>query len=185
MDLLFKNPTYFFETYFAFSPIEFLVVFLCCCVVLGLLCFKRFHSKTGRIIFVVISSLYLATLIGVTLLNTNRIEMQSLNLNPVNNIKELFGESRVHQLRGCISNILFFLPLGILGAIYFRKHKIILTVITGSAISVVLEILQYTLHRGCAETMDVICNTLGALLGASATVFISFIINRNYNAKER
>ena len=184
MDLLFKNPTYFFETYFSFSPIDFFVAFLCCCAILSLLCVKRFHSKTGRIVFIVISSLYLAALIGVTLLNSNRVEMQSLNMNPINNINELFGENSVHQLRGCLSNILFFVPLGILGAINFRKHKIILTVVTGLTVSVILEALQYVLHRGCAESMDVICNTFGALLGATVTVFILYIFNRNHKAKE-
>ena len=177
MDLLFKNPTYFFETYFSFSPIEYLVAFLCCCAILSLLCVKRFHSKTGRIVFIVISSLYLAALIGVTLLNINRVEMHTLHLNPINNINELFGENGVHQLRGCLSNILFFVPLGIMGAIYFRKHKIILTVVTGLTVSIILEALQFVLHRGCAETMDVICNTLGAFFGAVISVVIISIMN--------
>ena len=178
MDILFKNPTYFFETYFDYSLVDFLVVFICCCIIISILCLKRFHSKIGRIFFVIVSSLYLATLIGVTILNANRVEMQSLNLSPITNIKELFGVMSIHQWRGCLSNVLFFIPFGVLGAIYFRKRRIVFTVLSGLVVSIVLEVLQYLLHRGCAETMDVICNFLGTFIGAVFTVGIIGLINK-------
>ncbi|MBQ6152941.1 MAG: VanZ family protein [Ruminococcus sp.] len=184
MDLLLKNPMYFFETYFAFSPIGFLIAFAVAVIVLAILCRHRFRSRTSRWIFIVIASLYLAVLIGITLLNTNRISSQSMNLNPMNNIREMFGDMGVHQVRGCISNIIFFIPFGIFVSIYFKYKRIIWSLLLSFCASVIIEALQFVLHRGCAETMDVVCNTLGAVIGAAITVLMINMIKRNNKAKE-
>ena len=184
MDLLLKNPQYFFETYFSFSPIGFLIVLAVSVLVLSILCRNRFNNRLGKWIYIVVSSIYLAILIGITILNNNRIDAQSVNLNPLNNLRELFGEIGVHQLRGCISNLIFFIPFGIFVSIYFKNKRLIWSLLLSFCASVIIEALQFVLHRGCAETMDVICNTLGAVIGAAITVLMINMIKRNNIAKE-
>lgn len=185
MDLLFKNPAYFIKTYFSFSPIGFLVSFAVFFIIIALSCRKRFKSRIGKWFFIILSSLYLATLVGVTLLNENRTETIVLHLNPLDNIRELFDDSmRVHQMRGCLSNIIFFIPFGVFGAIYYKKHKVVYSLLSGFLVSLIIETLQYALHRGCLETMDIICNTLGTLIGASITVLLIVLIYRKHKTKE-
>ena len=185
MDLLFKNPSYFIKTYFSFSPIGFLVALTGFFIVMIFLSRKRFKSRIGKWGFIILSSFYLATLVGMTLLSVGRVGTAVIHLNPLDNIRDLFDyDASVHQLRGCLSNIVLFIPLGVFSAIYFRKHKVIYSLLSGFLVSLIIEILQYALHRGCAETMDVICNTIGALIGAVLTVLFMKWIYRKHQTKE-
>lgn len=60
-----------------------------------------------------------------------------------------------------LQNIAFFIPLGLL--IPVKNWKVM--VITAVMFSTVIEITQYIGGFGLAETDDVICNTLGAMIG--------------------
>lgn len=145
---------------------------------------KHFRSTVLRWIYIVLFSVYLATLIGITLLSTNRADIQMINLNPIININDMFGEMGAHQLRGCISNIVLFVPFGAFTAIIVRRHKIQLSLLVGMIASIMIEALQYVLRRGCAETIDVICNTAGAFLGALMIITVLYIIKTNSKHKE-
>ena len=172
MDLLLKNPKYFFDTYFSFSLMGFLVAFLCFGIIIFFLCGKRFGKRASKWIFVILSSGYLAMLVGITLLNKNRGVIAQPNLNPLYNIQDMFGEMGVHQIRGCLSNVLLFVPLGVFSAVFFVDKKFRNSLISSIIISVAIEALQFIFHRGCAETMDVICNVSGAVIGALVTIRI-------------
>ena len=107
-----------------------------------------------------------------------------IHLNPLDNIYDLFDyDASVHQLRGCLSNIILFIPFGVFSSIFFKKHKVLYSLFSGFFVSLIIEILQYALHRGCAETMDVICNTIGALIGAVIMLFMK-LIYRKHQTKE-
>ena len=177
MDLLFKNPPYFFKTYFNFSPLSFAISFIVIFVIVFLICRKRFSSLRTRLLFAIPASLYGALLICITL-NVNRSDTQGLILNPIENVQALFTDMRVHQLRGMQSNIVFFIPCGVFSAIYFKRKKLLFSFLFGAALSVSIEALQFVFRRGYTETMDVICNTLGATIGAAITIIILFIINQ-------
>lgn len=181
MDLLFKNPTYFFETYFSFDPLEFIITFVIVLAVHILLCRKRFSSLWARVVFIIISSLYFSVLIGITLLGAGREDKQLLALDPIKNFSDLFRDdiTRTHQLRAIKSNTVLFIPCGILSAVYFKRKKVLFSVVFGFALSFVIELLQFVFSRGCAETMDVVCNTLGAAIGAAITALIILIINKS------
>lgn len=60
-----------------------------------------------------------------------------------------------------LQNIAFFIPFGLL--IPLRNWKAV--VITAIVFSTVIEIAQYFGGYGLAELDDVICNTLGAMIG--------------------
>lgn len=177
MDLLFKNPPYFFKTYFNFSLPAFAISFVVILVILLVLCRKRFRSRAIRVLFAIPASLYGALLICITL-NVNRSDTQGLILNPIENFRALFTEMRIHQLRGMQSNIFLFIPCGVFSALHFKQRKLLFSILFGAALSVLIEVLQFVFRRGYTETMDVICNTLGAAIGAATTIFILYIINQ-------
>lgn len=60
-----------------------------------------------------------------------------------------------------LQNIAFFIPFGVLLPV--KKWKAVL--ITAFIFSVAIEIVQYFGGYGLAELDDVICNTLGAMIG--------------------
>lgn len=65
-----------------------------------------------------------------------------------------------------LKNILFFIPFGLFMPI--KDWKAVL--ITAVTLSVAVEITQYFGGFGLAEVDDVICNTLGAMIGFGAMV---------------
>lgn len=75
--------------------------------------------------------------------------------------------------REMLMNVFLFFPLGLtlsnaLPRKWHRWLRIILTTLIGCALSAGIEYAQYRYALGLAETDDVICNTLGALLGAAS-----------------
>ena len=75
--------------------------------------------------------------------------------------------------REMLMNIFLFFPLGLtlsnaLPQKWHRWGRIILTTLVGCALSAGIEYAQYRCALGLAETDDVICNTLGAFLGATS-----------------
>lgn len=60
-----------------------------------------------------------------------------------------------------INNILFFIPFGIL----LPARKLWAVLVSAFCLSVVVETIQYLGGYGLAEMDDVICNTLGAVVG--------------------
>lgn len=72
-----------------------------------------------------------------------------------------------------LMNVFLFFPLGLTlsNALPRRWNcwlRIIVTVLAGCVLSAGIEYAQYRFALGMAETDDVICNTLGAFLGAAS-----------------
>lgn len=73
--------------------------------------------------------------------------------------------------RSMLMNVFIFVPLGMSLVFVFRGStfkRIMLTVLIGFLLSVLVEALQYFFSLGLAETDDVICNTVGTLIGSTA-----------------
>ena len=75
--------------------------------------------------------------------------------------------------REMLMNVFLFFPLGLtlsnaLPRTWHRWLRIALTALTGCVLSAGIEYAQYRFALGMAETDDVICNTLGAFVGASS-----------------
>ena len=75
--------------------------------------------------------------------------------------------------REMLMNVFLFFPLGLtlsnaLPRKWHRWGRIILTALIGCILSAGIEYVQYRYALGLAETDDVICNTLGAFLGAAS-----------------
>ena len=85
--------------------------------------------------------------------------------------------------REMLMNVFLFFPLGLtlstaLPRKWHRWGRIILTTLVGCALSAGIEYAQYRYALGLAETDDVICNTLGAFLGA-ASLLVAHAIEKS------
>lgn len=85
--------------------------------------------------------------------------------------------------REMLMNVFLFFPLGLTlsNALPRRWHRwlrISLTTLVGCVLSAGIEYTQYRCALGLAETDDVICNTMGAFLGA-ASLLIAHAIEKN------
>lgn len=81
-----------------------------------------------------------------------------------------FQEAR-HQpelYRSMLMNVFLFFPLGLTLPYALQEkwnRKGLLTIFLALGFSIGIELVQYHFHLGRAETDDVICNTLGCIIG--------------------
>lgn len=74
--------------------------------------------------------------------------------------------SRPDLLVENIMNVIVFIPIGmILGSLLRVKGSWLIALLIGCSVSVTIEAMQYFLHRGFAETDDVMHNTVGCVIG--------------------
>ena len=90
--------------------------------------------------------------------------------------------------RSALMNVFLFFPLGLtlsnaLPRRWNRWLRIGVTTLAGCLLSAGIEYAQYRLALGLAETDDVLCNTLGALLGAASLLVAHAIESHKERAR--
>ena len=70
-----------------------------------------------------------------------------------------------------VSNILMFIPIGLVGAEWKSRKGLLYAVL----FSILIEVLQFITHRGLFEFDDMLNNTLGSLIGFFICVFVKKI----------
>lgn len=111
---------------------------------------------------------YLGGLAAITFMDRiDEIGMQmGIQLHPFLAFREAWNNFTLQTWLNPLLNIAMFLPLGVLLPLAikpFRRWYWILT--AGAGTSLVIELLQYILGLGQADVDDLICNTLGTMLG--------------------
>lgn len=76
-----------------------------------------------------------------------------------------FSSGKNEMLPEIIMNVAFFIPIGLLMACAFNSIKLWKVFCFGCSLSLMIEVFQFFLKRGLAETDDIIHNTLGCLIG--------------------
>lgn len=94
--------------------------------------------------------------------------------------ESIFKIRRLSLARQILLNILVMIPIGLLlPMVYHRcRHPYLLTILTGFALSILTETLQYFTHLGLCELDDILDNTLGCLLGVLLFQFGAWVMNR-------
>lgn len=163
MDLLIKNFPYFMETYFNVPwwevAICLMIIFLICLYFIRKVCDER------SILWNFLFAMVLTIIIIVSLLNRSRNRTRIVILNPYDTLNAIWN-GEIHVIRQTFSNVILYIPFGIVLTIILEKQKKA-AVYMGILLSVCIEVLQYLFARGYSESMDVICNTLGNLIGIS------------------
>ncbi len=76
-------------------------------------------------------------------------------------------------------NVIVFIPIGmILGSLLRVKGSWLIALLIGCSVSVTIEAMQYFLHRGFAETDDVMHNTVGCVIGYGIYKLVRYGYNR-------
>ena len=128
---------------------------------------KKFISYALNVSIIV----YVIIILLVTLVSRNVQMSREISIVPFS-----YLDSQ-DKIRGNLMNILLFYPLGILSGTKWKKKRYILS---GTFMSLVIEISQYFWNLGYAEVDDVINNTIGMALGVSVMlVFEKFYLHYN------
>lgn len=102
-------------------------------------------------------------------------------LAPFSALKEAKAEPE--RYRSMLMNVFLFFPLGMACANAFPdkmkiRRRVLIAVVVGFALSTAVEYIQYRFSLGMAETDDVICNTLGALVGSLSAALADYLEKR-------
>lgn len=146
---------------------------------------KSRTEKVFKCIFAILGFFYVLAVIKTTFLRDGiRLETNIYHLIPFGEIQDYRDgvKSLNSLLMNYLGNIAMFFPLGIFLPIFFKKLNFGKVVLSGLLISVIIEVSQYFLSSGYADTDDVIMNTLGAALGAITFFYILKGKKRHFKA---
>ena len=107
---------------------------------------------------------YTALLLHFTVFIRNTTGKHEMILMPLWSYVAIHGGMKV-LMQEVLSNVVVFIPIGFLLGIVLRKSGLAGVMAVGIGISVVIELLQFTMMRGFCETDDVIHNAVGCLIG--------------------
>ena len=115
---------------------------------------------------------YLFLVLAVTVFLRNYSEEPNIILEPFHSYREYYiNDFTWFEIR---ANVLLFVPIGFLLPMTFKKP--LFSFVTGVMVSVMIELLQFVLHRGLCETDDVISNTIGLVIGMAAYAAVIMIV---------
>lgn len=77
-------------------------------------------------------------------------------------------------------NILLFLPFGFLFPLFRRNSGLLRTILSGAAVSLIIEVVQPVVGRSC-DINDLILNTFGVLISALLFFLVRFLRRRKEN----
>ena len=155
--------------------IETLVMYVAWTVAMLLL-----RGRARKVVGIIGALLAFALIMGFTLFGRSNGK-DEVSLIPF--ISFVNAKTQPELYRTMFMNMLLFLPLG-LSLPYALpdkiKHKALVSITSGLILSVFVEALQFVFHMGRCETDDVLMNTLGMLIGASA-YFIFLTLTKRKN----
>lgn len=126
----------------------------------------RTRFPKGQAVAVLLLSCYLGGLAAVTFMNRMDGMRMGVQLRPFLAFWEAWNNFTLQVWLNPLLNVAMLLPMGALlpfAAKPFRRWYWTLT--AGAGTSLAVEALQYVLDRGQADVDDLLCNTLGAMLG--------------------
>lgn len=133
---------------------------------------KLFWSMNLCVLVVAVSAVLYLTVFS------RKVGIYDVVLVPFSALSE--AKKEPERYRSMLMNVFLFFPLGMACANAFSDkmkvwHRVIVSVVIGFALSTAVEYIQYRFSLGMAETDDVICNTLGALVGSLSVILADFL----------
>lgn len=128
------------------------------------------HERVWRNLNLILFIISALTIVYITLLDRTPGKYDCI-LRPFASLTAAKHRSELY--RSMLMNIFLFFPAG-LSLVYLlpkRWHcslRILLTVLIGCLLSIAIESSQYYFALGTVETDDVLCNTMGAFIGATS-----------------
>lgn len=139
------------------------------------------HFSKGQAAALLLLLCYLGGLAAITFMNRMGNGIQMYQLRPFLAFWEAWNAFTLQVWLNPLLNIAMFVPLGVLlplAAKFFRRWYWMLA--AGCGTSLAIEALQYILGRGQADVDDLICNTLGAMLGYCLCMLFVCLADRQW-----
>ncbi len=146
---------------------------------------EKISKTTWKFINIFVSfGIFLAILFTTIISRENTVEVEVI-LMPFHFLEEAKQQPEIY--RSMLMNVFLFFPLGLTlpFSLPERWHgKVLFTILLALLLSTGIEFAQYYFHLGRAETDDVICNTLGAVIGTFSYIMSKIRFERTKKNKD-
>ncbi len=134
------------------------------------LAFTAKRAALQKLLNAVLLAAAACLILEITILNRTPHASARLNLEPFRLLRIALRQKR-ELIRSILLNVFLFAPFGsatvnLLPDRRSVRRRVLLTCLIGGFASAFVELAQFRSMLGDAETDDLICNTLGALIGA-------------------
>ena len=151
-------------------PLHMVIILMLALLIVWAMLSLHKNQKKRTIVNLVLCSITASTILYATILTRTPGDYEAI-LTPFASLTAARIQPELY--REMLMNVFLFFPLGLTlsNALPLKWHRwlrIILTTFVGCALSAGIEYAQYRYALGMAEVDDVICNTLGAFLGAAS-----------------
>ena len=110
--------------------------------------------------------MYMIAVFSLTIIHA-RSGIRGINLIPFQDLISIYKHIPYDMAEGYILNVLLFVPYGYLLPFIKKKPFLKQTVLCSFLLSLCIELLQFLFKRGIFDIDDLICNTVGGLIGGT------------------
>lgn len=158
-------PDYLYGQYKHVPDMVFVVSFCILCLAIVVICIAK---RDGRSVAPMVCGSLLLEYVFLVLCSTvicrTSVDEIRYNLEPFWSYRAI-ADGQMDIMYEVVLNAIMAMPLGLLLPIIYRNRRFWLVMITGVGFSILIELLQLTLHRGLCEFDDVWHNTIGCIMG--------------------
>lgn len=167
----------------------FILVSVGLCIVGVIFLFNRFLGyrdiRCRNLISGILTVLYLAFILEVTLFCRENGSRSGIVLKPFSEFKGVKNDYQWVLILYAALNVLLFVPYGIAVSMYTWLEqksvymKIVWCAMIGFLTSLCIEVIQLLSGRGFYEVEDLVCNTIGCIVGGMMFCMLSKLLRLN------
>lgn len=121
------------------------------------------QPSKGIILYILLN--YILAILFFTVIGRRSWDYYRYNWDFGYSYREVFIQNKEGLAKQLIANIAIFIPVGFMSSCLFKQYALGKSVLYGCVLSLVIELLQLLLKRGCCEIDDLISNMIGTILG--------------------
>ena len=168
------------------TPLRHILTYMIILIILWKLLDNQVQKKSNKLfwwkLLNILTVVGILIVIGIATLSSRNGSGTELILTPFQSFQE--AKIQPERYRSMLMNVFLFFPLGLSMPFALPKKwklNVFCTILFALMLSVGIEFAQYHYQLGRAEIDDVICNTLGTVIGSSAYL----MTKSNFERKKR
>ena len=178
------------KTLYTYFPVTFflrIAFLLFVDVAIGIVLYKRCKKnkiEKKKAIAIEVLVVYITFVLFLAVLSRRSLEYYRFGMGVCEYYLSLFRYRTDVDMLELVLNIAVFVPVGAISYMAFYRLKLIKAVLTGFCLSSVMELSQFVLRCGYVSGVDIIHNTLGAVIGALLSLLVIGAIKKIRNRKK-
>ena len=140
--------------------------------------YKKERIKKRHAVAIEMLVVYITFVLFLAVLGRRSLDYYRFSTDVLTYYTQLFSNPSAVDMPELVLNIAVFVPIGMIVCFVFNKYRVWWALVIGFTTSCVIELSQLFMRCGYVSLVDVIHNTLGALIGSVVTVAVVFVYRK-------